>query len=708
MDDHGAEFGAQSPGCKSIYDHHAAKSKMYRHNAENRKPENTGIDQITPGLDPESPNRNPKSPEPKPGSFGNSPDSLVLRHLEEIVVSARRVAVDYSDALRSIQVITRSNIYESPADDIASLLAAIRSVDIRSRGTFGMQSDVSIRGGTFDQTLILLNGVNVSDPQTGHHNLNVPVDMQSIERIEVLRGPGARIFGPNAFNGAVNIITVEPGEHRMTTSLAAGQHAFGSLSAAGGFSSGPIAHHVSVYGVQSDGFIDNTDFRSGSIFYRSRINVATGLIDFQSGYSDKAFGANSFYTPRFPDQYERTRSVFASAKYLPGGGLRMTPTVYWRRHYDRFELFRHEKPDWYDGHNYHRSDIIGGSINRVHSNDYGVSSIGADYRLEHIYSNVLGIEMDQPRQIRGFITTDEALYSHSYQRHGLGLMLEHSITHGSILISGGALIYNNSDLDPLLTLFPGLDIGWQLHESVQWYATANRTLRLPTFTDLFYSGPDNVGNSGLKPEIALSLETGLKANLGHANMDVAIFRRWGSNSIDWIRRPEDDFWQSANHTKVTYSGFEAGVTVPLNFELPSIKRIKSIVFKPVISIDYSWLHAEKSSGEYFSNYAMDHLRQKLDVILNIPLAKSSGINTNVTWRDRAGGYLPFEDGAYTEFQPFKAYWLVDAKAYWNVGSLNIFMEVLNAGNVSYVHIGNVPQPGRWVRAGITYTFPFRS
>ena len=641
-------------------------------------------------------------------AFGNSPDSLVYKHLDEIVVSARRTTVRYSEALRSIQVISRRNFNESTANDVASLLATVRNVDIRSRGTFGMQSDISIRGGTFDQTLILVNGFNVSDPQTGHHNLNVPIDIQSIERIEVLRGPGARVFGPNAFNGAVNIITVEPGETRMSASLSAGQHGFGSLSAAGGFSSGPLAHHLSVYGVQSDGFADNTDFRSGSIFYRSLIRAASGRFDLQTGYSDKAFGANSFYTPRFPDQYERTRSVFASAIYHPGSGLKITPSVYWRRHYDRFELFRFEQPDWYDGHNYHRSDIIGGSINWVHAGDYGVSSIGADYRLEHIYSNVLGIEMAQPRQVREFKKNVEALYTYSYQRQGLGLMLEHSITQGSFSLSGGALIYNNSDLDPLLTLFPGMDLGWQLHESVQWYATANRTLRLPTFTDLFYNGPDNIGNPDLRPEEAISLETGLKANRGYASMDVAIFRRWGSNSIDWIRRPDDDFWQSANHTKVTLSGIEAGITVPLNFELPSIKRVKAIVFKPVISMDYSWHHADKSSGEYISNYAMDHLRQKLDVKLNIPFGKGSGASMNATWRDRAGGYLLFEEGAYTQFQPFKAYWLVDAKAYWNFGNFNIFMEVLNAGNVNYVHIGNVPQPGRWLRAGVTYTLPSRS
>jgi vitamin B12 transporter len=136
-----------------------------------------------------------------------TPETISGQALDEVVVSAQLGPVVQSQLMRVVQVISRAEIEQSPVRDLAGLLESVRGIDIRKRGTFGMQADISIRGGTFDQTLILINGINITDPQTGHHNLNVPVDPHSIERIEILQGAGARIFGPNAFNGAVNIIT---------------------------------------------------------------------------------------------------------------------------------------------------------------------------------------------------------------------------------------------------------------------------------------------------------------------------------------------------------------------------------------------------------------------------------------------------------------------------------------------------------------------
>ncbi len=624
-----------------------------------------------------------------------TPDSIITRELDEIVVSSRRTPVLRSDVKRSIQVINRQQIRESAAQDLAGLLSLVRSVDIRHRGTFGMQSDVNIRGGTFDQTLVLLNGVNLTDPQTGHHNLNVPVDLSSIERIEILHGPAARVFGPNAFNGAINIITKEPGDSHKKVSLSGGQHHFGSVGVSGGFGTGPLAHHLSLYGMTSDGFTDNTDFRSGNIFYRSQLGFDTGRLDLQTGYNEKAFGANSFYTPAYPDQFENTRAGFASLRWLPDGSLRLTPTVYWRRHHDRFELFRNEAPEWYAGHNYHRTDIVGASINWTHVNRFGISSIGIDYRFEHIYSNVLGYEMDQPMRVSGY---DDAWFTHSYQRNGISLMLEQSVSHGPLSFSGGTLIYANSDLDTPFTLFPGLDLGWQLHDNWRWYATANRTLRLPTFTDLFYSGPTNLGNALLEPEEAFSLESGLKSTWQGLQFDFAAFRRWGVNMIDWVRRPEDNIWRSENLTEVNISGLEAGVVIPLgNQEVTDIAS-------RALSMQYAYVHTDKSSGEFLSNYALDHLNHKLNITFTHPLTDHGGASTSVIWQNRAGSYLLYEDGEFTDTREFEPFWMIDLKVFYHVGSVRLFWEASNVTNTRYVDIANVPQPGRWMRAGLEYEF----
>ncbi len=623
-------------------------------------------------------------------------DVLIKRDLDEMVVSSRRIPVRHSETQRSVQIVTRQQIAESAARDLASVLATVRSVDIRHRGTFGMQSDLGIRGGTFDQSLVLLNGINMTDPQTGHHNLNLPVDLMSIERIEVLHGPAARIFGPNAFSGAVNIITSEPGDSRMNLSLTGGQHRFGHAGASAGFRSGPVSHHVSLSGMTSNGYIENTDFQTGNLFYRSRMGWEAGRLDLQAGYQEKAFGANSFYTPRFPDQYEHTRTGFLSLRWLPEGRLRLTPAVYWRRHHDRFELFRHNAPDWYAGHNYHRTDIAGLTVNWAHSSTFGNFSAGIDLRHEYILSNVLGRPLSSPRPVPSRLTRNAAEYTHSYSRTGMSFMAEHTVTIGSVSLSGGALLFSSTDLDTPVTLFPGLDAAWQLTGVLRWYATVNRTLRLPTFTDLFYSGPDNLGNPDLQPEEAVSLETGFKLQGNTWHADIAVFQRRGVNMIDWVRRPDEDIWRSENLTKVNVTGFETGITFALA--------------QAALSVQYTYLHSGKQSGEFLSNYALDHLTHKIDLTLGLPLhlplplLRHGGFRTNLTWQDRSGGYLHYEDDAFTGIRSFEPFWMADARIFFDNGPSRVFAEASNLLNTRYVNIGNVPQPGRWVRAGMEIRF----
>ncbi len=130
-------------------------------------------------------------------------DTTISRQvdLEQLIISAERTPVMFEQLKRSIQIITKKDIEQLPVRNITELLSYAMNTDVRNRGAFGMQADISIRGGSFDQTLVLLNGMNINDPQTGHHNMDIPVDLSSISRIEILKGPGARVFGPDAFNG---------------------------------------------------------------------------------------------------------------------------------------------------------------------------------------------------------------------------------------------------------------------------------------------------------------------------------------------------------------------------------------------------------------------------------------------------------------------------------------------------------------------------
>jgi vitamin B12 transporter len=618
-------------------------------------------------------------------------DSFSEKELDEVVVTAQRTPVVQSQLMRVVQVITRAEIEQAPAHDLASLLEATRGVDIRKRGSFGMQADVSLRGGTFDQTLILINGINITDPQTGHHNLNIPVDLQSIERIEVLQGAGARIFGPNAFNGAINIITNQPGNTNGYVSATAGEHGLGSLAAATGFSTGQLHHYVSGQGMKSDGFAPNTDFKTANIFYRGLVPFAGSEFDLQAGYNQKAFGANSFYTPRFPDQFEETRTAFASVQWKPAGTINLKPGIYWRRHHDRFELFRHEAPAWYKNHNYHMTDVAGANINWMHTGRFGKSSAGIDYRMEHIFSNVLGNLLDEPLAVAGY---EDAFFTRSYQRSGVSVMAEHSVYLGSFSASAGVLSWYNTDLKEV-SFFPGIDLGWQFNPQWRIFGSFSRTLRMPTFTDLFYSGPGNQGNPDLMPEEAISAETGVKGLIYGAQVDASFFYRWGTNMIDWVKAPGDEKWQSMNLTQVNIGGIEAGVNIPLH-------KIARGSFARSLSVHYGYIRSDKSSGNLVSNYLLDHMRHKFNMSFTHQITAAAGASWRVSWQQRAGSFMLYSNGVFADAQEFYPYWMADVKLWYNLRQFQIFAEASNLLDAGGYGIANVPQPGRWMRAGVTW------
>ncbi len=633
-----------------------------------------------------------------PGHSQEQPDSSRTSatdreiDLGEVVVSAQRTPMVQSQLMRTVHVITRAEIEQAPATDLAGLLEHLRGVDIRQRGAFGMQADISIRGGTFDQTLILLNGVNISDPQTGHHNLNIPVDLSSIERIEVLQGPGARVFGPNAFNGVINIITGEPGNKRISASLAGGE--YGLLQASGNVSvnTGKLFHHLSISGARSDGYIVNTDFVNRNLFYRGNIPIGKASLDLQSGYTFRAFGANSFYTPRYPDQFEETRSEFVSLKYRTPGKLKLNPQVYWRRHHDRFELFREDPPEWYAGHNYHLTDVGGGSLNWVAGGKTGKTSLGADYRFEHIYSNVLGNLMESAIPVPG---EDGHQFTKEFSRESFSLLAEQSFFLKAYSVSAGLLAHINQSLPDGISLYPGIDLGWQLNKALRWYASANRTLRLPTFTDLFYVGPTNLGNPELKPEEAVTLESGIKVSAGILTADVIVYHRRGKNMIDWVKFPGDEKWKSLNLTAVNIIGVETGFNL-VPFQNPGGKFIRKA------GLHYTWIEANKKSDGFTSLYVLDHLRHKLDLNLGMRITRNSGIDLAVSWQDRAGGYQPFSDGAFADEIPYKPVLLADVSVYYNFSLFRLFGEVTNLFDAEVVDHANVTLPGRWFRAGIKF------
>ncbi len=613
--------------------------------------------------------------------------------MEEVVVSAQRVPIAFSQAARIVQVIGKEELANAPVHDLQDLLKFASNVDVRQRGGNGVQADLSIRGSTFDQVLILLNGIPLNDPQTGHHNLNLPVSFDAIDRIEIMEGPASRLYGPNAFSGAINIITGQSTTPSISGRFSVGQFGFFESGLSTILKTGKLTNSFSADYKRADGSLKNTDFKIGNAFYQGSLLYPLGKIEFQGGFSDRGFGANDFYTPAYPNQYERINTSFASLKATRDGILHITPSIYWRRNQDRFELFRNNDgaPSWYKMHNYHLTNIYGANLNGWLDLNFGKLAFGSEGRIEEIQSTVLGKAKAIPTQVPG---EPGIRFTNSDRRINLSLFGEYSFHIGYLDVSAGIMANRNSSLDSKWQFYPGLDLGWKILNPLKVYVSGNKSLRMPTFTDLYYKSATNIGNSELLPEEATSFETGLKFGNQWLTAHAAFFERWGKNMIDWVRQPTETIWYAKNLTNLHTGGIEISAKINPS-ELFGEKQ-----FVRSLDLSYGYLVQSKESGEYISKYLLDYLKHKIDIRITNSICRNVSASWLISYQYRNGTYTLWEGSKYGNEVKYAPIWLIDTRINWTKDRVNLYLEASNLLNKSYFDYGNIEQPGIWGKAGI--------
>jgi len=606
-------------------------------------------------------------------------------------VSAQRAPVIYSQLSRQVTVIDDNEINLMPVSSVDEILENFTGIDVRQRGTNGIQADISIRGGSFDQNLILLNGVNISDPQTGHHSLNLPIDLNSIERIEILEGPGSRVFGPNAFSGAINIITNQSDKNYTKAGFEAGDFRLFSGSLVSSYKIKNTKQLVSFSKSKSGGYTKNTDYDYYNIFYNLNNVSKIGNANLQLGYTDKEFGANSFYTPQYPDQFEQTKTTFASLKLETGDKIKLIPLIYFRQHKDRFELFRYEPATWYTNHNYHLTDVYGIKIDSRFNSKLGITSLGVELRSENIWSNVLGELTGDTIAAKG---EPDGFYTRNYTRTISNLFVEQAYYWNNFSITGGLLASWVSDYESKLNLYPGFDFAYSFNTNMKTFVTINKSLRLPTFTDLFYTGPSNIGNPDLRPEEAWSYELGFILKKKPVAFSLSIFYRDSKDLIAWVKETDsdpNDKWETQNLTQSVTKGFD--LRNKFNINKFSIQDI---------SVNYSFLdQTADTEGSFETKYSLNYLKHNLICSIKHRLFNNFYLFWSVKYQDRAGAYLKydFEINDFVGEQEFDPFWLLDAKLSWNKPFFVLFVEATNILNKEYTDIGNIKMPGRWFKAG---------
>lgn len=608
--------------------------------------------------------------------------------LEEITIASSRIPMEYLENSSVITIIDKAEIAELPVLHVHDLLNYAMGVDLRQRGTHGVQSDVNIRGGTFEQAMVLLNGIKLNDPQSGHHNLNLPLDLESIERIEIIRGPGARIFGPSAFTGAINIITKDAKQKFIKAQLGAGQYAFRNGNFASAYQFNKIHNYFSYAFKKTDGYTDNTDFEHSSLYYQVKTNGKWGNVFAMAGYSTKNFGANSFYTPAYPEQFEKTKTLFSAVKYTKQVKLfKIMPTIYWRRHQDHFRLER-TNPGFYT--NNHLTNVYGADLSVSVASQFGVSAIGFEYRQEQIFSNSLGEPMTDSLAVPG---ENGFYFTREKKRDDIRFYTQHNADINQFSVDFGLISYYNSDFG--WDIFPGLNASYQMNKSINAFLGYNYSFRVPTFTELYYSSPTNKGNLDLQPEISSTIDIGMKYYHDFIFSQFSVFYRDGQDLIDWAL-DSSGIWISRNVNDIHAYGFEFELKLyfdQLKTDIPLLKSMKA---------NYAYLDLDKSSGIYTSFYILDYLKHKFVLQSGFSITKKTGFSLVYNFQDRAGTYIDFQSGNEKDYQPFNTF---DVNLYWRNTRFKVYFFVNNLFNQEYADLANIPMPGRWIKFGLKYNLP---
>lgn len=617
---------------------------------------------------------------------------LIVKTLpdDEVVITAQRVPVLASQASRPLGIMAPELFRPLAVNTTAEALELMPGADVRQRGAPGTQADISLRGGSFDQTLVLLNGINLTNPQTGHHSFDLPLSARWISRLEVLKGPAARVWGPNAFAGAVNLVTPYPSQNSSEFSIQAGEYKLISFDGSLMRQKGKWGWFAGLSHQNHRGFTHNTDASQQLGFGRLVYQGTSASLDLQTGISHRAFGANSFYSPKYPDQFEETFSGFVSAgASVVKKGLSFSSRGYLRRHFDRFELFRGEAPSWYKSHNYHTTLTAGLQFPATFTWKGGITSLGAEWRHEDIHSNILGDPLIDPVKVP---LSDSAYYTRSATRRQLNVYGSHLLNFRLWTVAAGAMISRLSALNRW-EIYPGADISYAISPHSSLYLSVNRTLRLPTFTDLYYKGPVNLPNPELKPETAVSFESGWSYRSLPVTCVADFFLRKGKNLIDWIKLPDEEKWRSVNHSRVDVYGAELSLMLEKHLFRKLSEKVGGL------GLSYSLQHASKGTDTVVSRYVLDPLKHKATLIAIFSPLKNMTLGLNAMYQHREGMYATYDEAGNEKMEPYGGHFTTDLKISYSRGRMEFFLSAQNLTNTLYNDHGGVPLPGRWVNIG---------
>ena len=582
--------------------------------------------------------------------------------LKPLVITSTRIhsGNDEKIPVRSDDSIVLSGNEALSHFSVSSVLNDFSLTDVRTRGPYGVQSDISIRGAPFEENLILLNGISMNDPKSGHHNMDIPLTMHDIEKTDVTYGPASSVYGAGALGGAVNVISKKPSDKLcIFGSSTTGWWDYYSGSASLNIPAGPLRTRNSVEWERSTGFAAETEFDTLTASSVSEVTFDDVRFGCLMGYLTKKFGADSFYSNLYPNEEESiNRGVLIADAEIKNDIVSIKPTFYWIRLQDKFILDRNRRSF---SRNDHTTGMCAGEVNSQVVTKLGTLAFGGLIGSEKISSTNLG----KHRRVKG------------------GAFLEYENRISNLFLNASARIDYYSTFKTHFS--PAINLGYELFQGFSVRAAAAESFRVPTFTELYYSTAANKGNPGLKPETAWNYEAGMDYTAKDVSASATVFLRNTKKIIDWTRKSPSKAWQAENVGEFDIYGLESRLGLELD------KFMETGPLK-VLTVRYAFLESSNKKG-ITSKYVLEYLKHNLTATLECALPFGFSEELNFAFRKRQGR---------------EKYFLLDMVTYKDVelkkGKANLFLKFSNVFNTEYCEQDDIKMPGfaAFVGAGVEF------
>ncbi|MGD0294238.1 MAG: TonB-dependent receptor [Terracidiphilus sp.] len=600
-----------------------------------------------------------------PAAFAQAPPAQLPHPTETMVVLGSAVPVPLAESSASVVVLPvegKTLTLESPQE----LLRQDSSVFLEERGAGGGQADLVLRGGSFEQALVLLNGFRIDDSQTAHHNLDLPVPLDAMDSIQVLHGAGSTLHGADALSGVVDFITAAPSANSLRLRSGYGSFGVNEESLAAALARKLWSCRLTANRNFSTGFMPDRDYRNEDASAESWFSSRLGISDLLFAASDRSFGANQFYGPY--NSWERTKGWFASARQELGS--RTVAAFGYRRHTDEFVLLRNA-PSVYE--NNHVDGSWQASVR--YTLPVVTSSVllfGLESDGDSIHSNNLGLHARN--RGAGYVDLD-LRPSKSRWKLSAGLREE--------LFSGG--------LQSVLA--PHLGGSVRLADKLKLRASGGYGFRLPTYTDLYYSDPATIGNPKLKPESAWSGEGGADWAISHLTLSATGFYNRQHDTIDYLRAaslPNSllpagcivNTWCAVNLSGLRFAGAETSATwIPAKGQKVQLAWTQVIGAQPPLN---------GLQSEYALNYPAQNFRATWTVLLKHALTITNSVALTKPYQQL--GNPPWNANPYPVW---------NAAVTRDAGKLRPYLRIANLSNTGYQEINGVVMPGRSITGGIS-------